>query len=470
MDRLPPLNAVRAFEAAARHVSITLAADELNVTPGAVSRQIMALEEALGLQLLKRGHRQISLTRQGAEYFRAAASALDALREATRKARRRTQRKQLKIRAYTTFAMRWLIPRLSGFHAAHPGIEVLLKASLEPVDFRKEDIDGAIRLGDGRWPGTHAWRLVPNILAPVASPALLKSGPKLKRPADLAQHTLLHTIARPDDWGYWLEAAGAAQQVDARAGMTFESSAMSLAAAIEGQGVAMAQMFLVEKDLEEGPAGAAFQEDCRHGRVHLLPAHAGPPRGTGAHEGLPRMAAGSVQERVKAASPDVIGACMRASSVWLPAAARRTRDGEAICWPMRGAAAQRASNARRWRVGVCAVPSASRFVWCRNWRRRTLRAARGMPRSTPTTRRPGTSPTWAGAWRVGKELYGLLGIAKGDTQSMARADTPATTNSSAPRSACSVTLERGLEGQAAWLDLGMYLHGVMLAALGHGLE
>src|SRR5688500_8331725 len=102
MDRLPPLNAVRAFEAAARHMSITLAADELNVTPGAVSRQIMALEEALGLQLLKRGHRQISLTRQGAEYFRAAAGALDALREATRKARRRTQRKQLKIRAYTT--------------------------------------------------------------------------------------------------------------------------------------------------------------------------------------------------------------------------------------------------------------------------------------------------------------------------------------------------------------------------------
>ena len=114
MDRLPPLNAIRAFEAAARHMSITLAADELSVTPGAVSRQIKSLEETLGLQLLKRGHRQISLTRQGADYYRAVARAIESLRDATRRLKRRSQRKQLKIRAYTTFAMRWLIPRLSG--------------------------------------------------------------------------------------------------------------------------------------------------------------------------------------------------------------------------------------------------------------------------------------------------------------------------------------------------------------------
>src|SRR5262245_55138352 len=206
MDRLPPLNAIRAFEAAARHMSITLAADELHVTPGAVSRQIKALEDVLSLRLFERGHREITLTRQGAEYHRAVTRALDALREATRRLKRGRQRKQLKIRAYTTFAMRWLIPRLSGFHAAHPGIEVLLKASLEPVDFRKEDIDGAIRLGDGQWPGVRTHRLVANILAPVASPRLLKAGPRLKRPADLAHHTLLHSIARPDDWASWLEA------------------------------------------------------------------------------------------------------------------------------------------------------------------------------------------------------------------------------------------------------------------------
>lgn len=276
MDRLPPLNAIRAFEAAARHLSITLAADELNVTPGAVSRQIKGLEDALGVQLLKRGHRQISLTRQGSDYFRAITRALDELREATRRLKRRSQRRQLKIRAYTTFAMRWLIPRLSGFHAAHPDIEVLLKASLEPVDFRKEDIDGAVRLGDGHWAGANAYRLVSNILAPVASPALLEHGPKLRKPADLAHHTLLHTIARPDDWAFWLESVGALERVDARAGMTYESSAMSYAAAIEGQGLAMAQLFLVEQDLKEGRLVCPFKQTLDMGDFTyylLTPAH-----------------------------------------------------------------------------------------------------------------------------------------------------------------------------------------------------
>jgi LysR family glycine cleavage system transcriptional activator len=276
MDRLPPLNAIRAFEAVARHMSITLAADELNVTPGAVSRQIKGLEEAVGLQLLTRGHRQIALTRQGNDYYRAVTRALEMLRDASSKLRRRRARRQLKVRAYTTFAMRWLIPRLSDFHAANRDIEVLLKASLEPVDFRKEDIDGAIRLGDGSWPGCNCYRLVANILAPVASPALLKLEPKLKRPRDLARHTLLHSIARPDDWRYWLEAAGIDHLVDAQAGMTYESSAMSYAAAIEGQGIAMAQLFLVEQDLREGRLVMPFRKTVDMGDFTyylLTPSH-----------------------------------------------------------------------------------------------------------------------------------------------------------------------------------------------------
>jgi LysR family transcriptional regulator, glycine cleavage system transcriptional activator len=260
MDRLPPLNALRAFECAARHLSIKLAADELHVTPGAVSRHVKGLEDALGLPLFERGHREIKLTRHGADYQRAVTQALDALREATRKLTRSRQRKTLKIRAYTTFAMRWLIPRLSGFHAAHPDIEVLLKASLDPVDFRKEDIDGAVRLGDGNWPGAYAYRLVSNILVPVASPGLLKNGAKLKKPADLARQTLLHSIARPDDWSTWLEAAGAQGVVDARAGMTYESSAMAYAAAMEGQGLPIAQLFLVADDLAAGRLVMPFKQ------------------------------------------------------------------------------------------------------------------------------------------------------------------------------------------------------------------
>lgn len=258
-DRLPPLNAIRAFEAAARHLSITGAAEELSVTAGAVSRQIRSLEESFGFKLFVRGHRQIALTRQGQEYYRAVTKALDELRDATRRLRRRTQRKQLRIRAYTTFAMRWLIPRLSGFHAEHPEIEVLLKASLDPVDFRKEDIDGAIRLGDGRWPGAHTYRLVSNLLAPVCSPALLQARPRLKRPTDLVRQTLLHSMARPDDWATWLRAEGIDELVDPRAGMSYESSAMAYAAAVEGQGLAMAQLFLVEEDLRAGRLERPFE-------------------------------------------------------------------------------------------------------------------------------------------------------------------------------------------------------------------
>lgn len=260
MDKLPPLNALRAFEAAARHLSITVAAEELHVTPGAVSRQIRALEQGLGVQLLHRGHRQISLTRTGEDYYRAVTRAMEDLREATRRLNKRARRRQLKVRAYTTFAMRWLIPRLSSFHAANPGIEVLLTASLDPVDFRREDIDGAIRLGDGKWPGANAYRLVSNILVPVCSPALLSAGPKVKRPADLQHQTLLHSIARPDDWSHWLRAARADNAVDARGGMTFQSSAMAYAAAVEGQGFAMAQRFLVAADLDAGRLVAPFRQ------------------------------------------------------------------------------------------------------------------------------------------------------------------------------------------------------------------
>jgi LysR family glycine cleavage system transcriptional activator len=227
MDRLPPLNAIRAFEAAARHLSITVAGNELNVTPGAISRQIRLLEETLDIQLLHRGHRQIALAGPGNDYYRAVTKAMNALRDATRRLMKRAKRRQLKVRAYTIFAMRWLIPRLSSFHTANPGIEVLLTASLDPVDFRKEDIDGAIRLGDGKWSGVNAHRLVSNVLVPVCSPGLLSTGAKVRNPEDLKMQTLLHSIARPDDWGYWVKAAEVEKQVDARGGMTYQSSAMA---------------------------------------------------------------------------------------------------------------------------------------------------------------------------------------------------------------------------------------------------
>jgi LysR family glycine cleavage system transcriptional activator len=265
VQRLPSLNAVRAFEAAARHLSISKAAEELNVTAGAVSRQIQQLEAFLGTELLTRAHRQVTLTRAGKDVALAAGQAIDLIRDATQRVTKRAQRKRLKVRAYTTFAMRWLIPRLSSFQSAHPDFEVLLTASLEPVDFRKEDLDAAIRLGDGQWPGCRSDRLVANILTPVCSPRLVKSGPPLKTPADLAHHTLLHSIARPDDWAHWLENVGSARKVDARAGMSYESSAMAYAAAIEGQGIANAQRFLVEEDLRARRLVRPFRQEVDMG-------------------------------------------------------------------------------------------------------------------------------------------------------------------------------------------------------------
>lgn len=276
MDRLPPLNAVRAFESVARHLSITTAAAELSVTPGAVSRQIRSLEEFLGQDLFMRGHRQISLTPAGQQYSRAVARVIDDLRAATKKLTKPTQRRQIKVRAYTTFAMQWLIPRLASFHAEHPKIEVLLTASLDPVDFYNDDLDAAIRLCNGDWPNTSCYILSDNVLSPVCSPSLLDTPPGLHHPADIARYTMLHSIARPDDWSYWLDANDVSRHVDARAGMTYQSSSMAYAAAAGGQGVAMAQLFLVDKELKNGTLVRPFDQTVDMGTYTyylLVPKH-----------------------------------------------------------------------------------------------------------------------------------------------------------------------------------------------------
>lgn len=252
MERLPPLNALRAFESAARNLSITLAADELHVTPGAVSRHIRQLEEQLVVELFSRGHRQISLTHQGTDYFRTVSKAIDQIRHATHQLKHHAQRRQLKVRAYSTFAIKWLIPRLSYFHERYPGIDVRLTASMDTVDFEREDIDAAIRLGDGHWPGCRSQRLMSNILTPVVSAEYMRAHPEIRTPSDLRHHTLLHSMARPDDWGRWLEDAGVNRIVDTGSGMTYQTSAMAYAAAEAGHGIAMAQLFLVEKDLLNG--------------------------------------------------------------------------------------------------------------------------------------------------------------------------------------------------------------------------
>lgn len=265
MQKLPPLNSLKAFEAAARHLSVTLAAEELCVTPGAVSRRVRQLEDLLGTPLFLRGHQQIALTRLGAEYFKAISRALNDMREATSRLGRRVLKQELRICAYTTFSMRWLIPRLPDFHARHPDIEVSLTTSLDDVDFDREDIDGAIRLGDGMWRGANSYWLVPNQLCPVLNARLLRRDAPLNTPADLSRYPLLHSLARADDWAQWLASVGA-KSVDAGAGTMFQSSTMALAAAIQGQGIAMAQQFLVEEDLRSGELQKPFDFVLDRGR------------------------------------------------------------------------------------------------------------------------------------------------------------------------------------------------------------
>lgn len=251
MFKLPPLGSLRAFEAAGRLLGIRQAAIELHVTPAAVSRQVKQLEKFLGVRLFTRSHRAIKLTPAGEQYLSEVADYFVGIRRATEKIIDARGRKLLKIRAYTTFAMRWLIPRLSTFHATQPDIDVLLTTSLEWVDFEREDIDAAIRLGDGTWPSVKAYPLVKNELTPVCSPRLLIKEPCRINPESLTNKTLLHSLARPDDWANWLKAAGA-NTVSAYSGLKYESSVLAYQAAIEGQGFAIAQLVLVQQDLAAG--------------------------------------------------------------------------------------------------------------------------------------------------------------------------------------------------------------------------
>lgn len=248
MDRLPPLNPLRAFEAVGRLKSVRRAAVELAVTAGAVSRQIRTLESSLGIPLFRRLPGAIALTPRGQQYLSEVSSSLDAIRRATRKLAGRKPREEVKIRAYTTIAIKWLIPRLSSFQSANKNTEVFITTSVEDVDFRREDIDGAIRLGDGNWPDYEVDVLLPNFMIPVCSPAFRRKH-GIRSTTDLAGQPLLHSLARPDDWAEWLRHAGASD-ISPYDGPKYESSILAYQAAIEGQGIAMATRAFVADDVK----------------------------------------------------------------------------------------------------------------------------------------------------------------------------------------------------------------------------
>jgi LysR family transcriptional regulator, glycine cleavage system transcriptional activator len=259
MRTLPSLNALRAFEAAGRLLSVQLAADELNVTPAAVSRHIKLLEDQLGVMLFDRGHRSITLTVMGERYLTDIVRAFESMRTATVHLTEARRRRTLKIRAYTTFSMKWLLPRLSTFHQQNPDVEVSLTTSLQAVDFNAEDVDGAIRLSHAPSSDVGFDRLVPNVLVPVCSPEFLRLHPELndQTPEALRGLPLLHSLARREDWAKWLDAAGV-RGVNALGGLSYESSILAYFAATQGHGVAIAQRVLVQDELEAGTLVTPF--------------------------------------------------------------------------------------------------------------------------------------------------------------------------------------------------------------------
>jgi LysR family transcriptional regulator, glycine cleavage system transcriptional activator len=257
--RLPSLNGLRAFEAAARHLSFTQAASELNVTQTAISHQIRRLEEELGIRLFIRKNRALALTPEAREYLPGIRAAFNDLRLATDRLLRKDADNVLTISTLASLAAKWLLPRLSAFQEAHADIDVRITTSTGLVDFRSGDVDAAIRYGRGHWNGIRAEWLMADEMFPVCSPALLTGKRPLQSPEDLRDHVLLHNTNNGDDWRLWLTAAGLPPDISKQPGITFDLILMTVQAAIDGMGVAMGRTTYVRDDIAKGRLVVPFQ-------------------------------------------------------------------------------------------------------------------------------------------------------------------------------------------------------------------
>jgi len=267
-SRLPPLNALRAFEAAARHLSFKNAARELHVTPGAVSHHVKQLEDSLGMPLFRRLTRALELTPEGHVLLPKVQEGLRNLAEAVERVRSRGEARTLTVMAPPNFAARWLVPRLGTFTDRHPGLDLHVASRPSMIDGRDDPHTrpspessevapvAMVRFGDGRYPGARVDEVFSAVYVPVCSPKLLRGTRPLRKPADLRYHTLLHdeTVleegARPS-WAAWLESVGITD-IDASRGTHFTDASLSLEGALEGLGVALAMKPLVASEIDAG--------------------------------------------------------------------------------------------------------------------------------------------------------------------------------------------------------------------------
>lgn len=257
--RLPPLNVLRVFDSAARHLSFTKAAEELFVTQAAVSHQIKTLEEFLGLKLFRRRNRSLLLTEEGQSYYLDIKEIFSSINEATRKLLARSAKGALTVSLSPSFAIQWLVPRLSGFNQAYPGIDVRIQAVDREEDKLADDVDVAIFYGRGNWTGLRTDRLYAEYLIPVCAPSLLTGEKPLKTPSDLIYHTLLHDTSRRD-WQAYVRQLEIQNQINVQQGPIFSHSSMVIQAAVHGQGVALVNNVMARSEIESGRLVRPFQD------------------------------------------------------------------------------------------------------------------------------------------------------------------------------------------------------------------
>jgi LysR family transcriptional regulator of beta-lactamase len=258
-----PLNGLRAFEAAARHLSFTKAAIELCVTPPALSHQVKGLEERLGVPLFRRLPRGLALTDEGQALLPILREAFDRVAAALEPFDGGKGREILSVGAVGTFALGWLLPRLPAFRAEHPFVDLRLTTNNNRVDIAEEGLDFAIRFGDGAWHGTDSTLLFDAPLTPLCTP---DTAARLREPADLAAETLLRSY-RVGEWPAWLEAAGV--PAPALTGPVFDSAATMVEAALAGHGIALAPARMFERELAQGKAAMPFRLEIAVGGYWL---------------------------------------------------------------------------------------------------------------------------------------------------------------------------------------------------------
>ena len=258
-SRLPPLTAVRAFEAAARHLSFKDAATELCVSQSAVSHQIRSLEEFLGLRLFQRKPRSLELTPKGMIYYPTLSAALDNIAEVTTAIRSEAGMRKLKLHVYSTFTIRWLLPRLHDFYASYPDIEVQLYTAQNDINFLTSELHASIMITDDLDIHVHYEPLFKPELFPVCSPNYYDTHREQLSNCGLLKLDILNVFLSPDDWPTWLDSNGYSD-IDPSSGLQFESYEVALASAAQGMGVAMGQQPYLEDDLVKGSLVELFPE------------------------------------------------------------------------------------------------------------------------------------------------------------------------------------------------------------------